>query len=119
MNMNKEKIVSLLLRAGIAFTLIYASIAGFLNPGAWVGFIPDFIDKMFGAELSLKMNGVIEIILALWILSGKKIFYPALISGIFMFGIIMLNLGAFDILFRDVAVLLMAAALAVLEFDKK
>ena len=117
--MNKEKIVSGLLAWGIAFTLTYASIAGFMNPGAWVGFIPDFISKIVGAELFLKINGVVEIVLALWLISGKKVFYPAVISGLMMLGILIFNFGAMDILFRDVAIVFMASALAVIEFGNK
>ena len=36
--MEKEKLVSLLLRVGIAFSFFYAAIASFVNQAAWIGF---------------------------------------------------------------------------------
>lgn len=117
--MDRTKTASRLLAWGIAITLGYAAIAGFINPGAWIGFIPGFISDMVGAALFLKINGIVEIILALWLVSGKRVFYPAVISGLMMLGIIVFNIGAFDIIFRDVAILFMAVALAVLEFENK
>jgi hypothetical protein len=112
--MKKEKLVSLLLRLGLAFAFIYAAISAFINPTAWIGFFPEFLR----GEGVLMIFSVGEIVLGLWLLWGKKVFYAAILSALAMAGIVWFNFGAMDIVFRDVSILLMAIALAVLSRGK-
>ena len=116
---DKQKTPHLYLRIGIATTLIYAAIASFINPDAWIGFIPIFISKIIPAAIFLKVYSVYEITLGLWVLSGKKAFYSASLSALTIFGIIIFNTGAFDIIFRDIAIFLAAVALAIMSYKKK
>lgn len=114
--MDKEKTAWLLVRLGVAFAFIYAALAGFVTPDDWIGFFPSFAEKIAPAETLLLIWGIVEIIIALWILSGKHIFIPSLIAALSLAGLIATNLGAIDILFRDVTILLSACALAVQSF---
>ncbi len=117
--MEKEKIISLLLRFGIAFSFIYVAVSAFLNPTNWLGFIPDFLTFGFNKELFLKFHATIDLILGLWLISGRKPFYASILSSIILFGIIILNIGSMEIIFRDVSILLMAIAFSVVSYKQK
>ncbi len=115
--MEPQKTASLILRLGIAFSFIYVAISAFLNPTNWIGFIPDFATLgLMSKETFLMTHVVIDLILGLWLIWGKKTFYASIISAIFIFGIIIFNLGSLDILYRDITIFLAAVALAVLSY---
>jgi len=103
---------NLLLRIGVAFAFIYPAISGFVEPIAWIGYFPGFIQSL-PVDLFIVLNifGAVEIILALWILSGKKILIPCVLGAFMLVGIVTFNLSQIDILFRDVAILFMLLAL--------
>lgn len=101
-------------RFGIGFAFLYAAISGFLNPNAWIGFLPNFLTFIASKELLLPIFGVYEILLALWLFANKQIYYAAIVSAATMFGIIVFNLGSLDIIFRDVAIFFSAIALIIL-----
>ena len=107
----------LFLRIGLAFAFIYAAISGFSNPQAWVGFIPDIGNFITKAYL-LFFSDVINVILGLWLLSGKKTYYVAVVSSVILAGIVLTNLGAMIIIFRDVGLFFASVALAVLSKKK-
>ncbi|MEA2715435.1 MAG: hypothetical protein QOG91_463 [Candidatus Parcubacteria bacterium] len=116
---NREKTAWFIMRLGIAFAFIYAAISGFITPDNWTGFFPQFAENIAPADTLLMGWGVVEIILGLWILSGWKIFIPSLVGALSLAGLLIFNLGAMDILFRDVTILLAAAALAVRSYRGK
>ncbi len=111
----KLKSVSLLLRVGIASTFLYPAIASFLDPYSWVGFMPRFLRNIFPSAFLLSAFSVFEIIVALWLLWGKKLFYASLLAALTLAAVIFFNLGAMDIVFRDFAILFAALALALLD----
>jgi uncharacterized membrane protein YphA (DoxX/SURF4 family) len=110
------KIVSLLLRVGLAATFLYAAIASFVEPYAWIGYMPAFLQHLFPASLLLNGFSVAEIVLSLWLLSGKFLFYSSLVAALMLAGIILLNFGAMDIVFRDIAILFSAIALTLIGY---
>lgn len=110
-NFNNNKIASLLLRFGIAFTFFYAAIFSFLNPNDWIGFFPLFLRDIFSDNLLILFFSFYELILGFWIISGKFQFYSAVFSALTVLGIIVFNLGILDIVFRDVAIFFSALAL--------
>jgi len=114
--MKRYTLVSFLLRGGIAFSFIYAAIQSFLNPSSWVGFFPvwaqTFAEQSVGIENMLIAFSVFEVILAVWVLSGWLKLYSGLLSAAMIAGILVTNIGAFDILFRDVPIFFSALAYA-------
>lgn len=110
-------LVSFLLRAGLASVFLYAAVAAFIEPDAWIGYLPVFLRHMFPANLLLAGFSTYQILLSLWLLSGKKTFYVALLSALTLVGIIVANIGALDIVFRDFAILFAALALAALSYS--
>lgn len=115
---NQQKLASLLLRLGLAGAFAYVAAASFYDPFSWIGFFPPFLREIIPAQILLTVFSVYEIILALWLLLGRKLFYAALLSAATLIGIVVFNLGAMDILFRDVALALAALALAALSRDE-
>ena len=101
-------------RLGIGFVFFYSAISSFINPNAWIGFLPNFLSLIAPKEIFLTIFSVFEIFLGLWLFSNKKIFHAAIISAITMFGVVIFNLGALDIVFRDIAILFSAVSLAIL-----
>ena len=116
---DKNSTISLFLRLGLAFSFLYAGIAAFFNPLAWVGYIPVFLRDMISEGILLNLHSAFNVLLGLWLLSNKKTFYAAVVSAIALFAIIISNIVLFDIVFRDVSILLAAVALAILSYTKE
>ncbi len=110
--MEFNRISNILLRIGVAFAFLYPPINALSNPDSWIGYFPKFIQGIVPDLILLHGFGVIEVSIALWILSGKKIFFPSLLAGIMITSIVLFNLGNFEVLFRDVSIALMAFALS-------
>jgi uncharacterized membrane protein YphA (DoxX/SURF4 family) len=104
----------LVLRGALAFAFAYAAISAFITPSAWVGYLPGFVfDLPIPATTLLALFGVGEIILALWLLSGRQTFIASVIAFFLLIAIPVLHLEQMSILFRDVALAMVALALAV------
>ena len=71
------------------------------------------------AIILLHIFGVVEVIIALWILSGKYIFIPSTLAALMLLGIVVFNIPQMDVLFRDVSILLMAVTLMLLHKPTK
>jgi len=70
-------------------------------------------------NILLPAFSIFEIILALWILWGKYLFYSSLLASVSLLGIIFFNLGQMDIIFRDISILLTAVSLSVYSYNDK
>ena|SRR3990167_7667452 len=116
--MEKNKLSIFFLRTGIAFAFFYAATASFLNPTAWFGFFPEFIRNLLPGNLMLNLFSIGEIFLGIWLTTNYKTFYAAVLSAAIMFGIVVFNFGAMDIVFRDITIFFAAIALAVLTKKK-
>ena len=119
MESQREKIAWLILRIGVAFCFIFAAIAGFLDPMSWVGWFPKFARDIIPVLLLLKIWGVFEMIIGIWILSGKQIFIPSLLASFSLAGLILANLGSMDTIFRDITILSATIALSLFSYERK
>ncbi len=110
--MNKKYLLNL----GLAFTLIYAGISSFLYPNDWVGFVPQWVEKLGTSQLlALHLHSVVELILGLWLLSNWRVKWVALITALDIAAILLVGgfgQSIFLITFRDVGLLLAAIYLA-------
>lgn len=107
---------SLLLRMAVALAFLYPPIDAFFHPDSWVGFFPVLMRDYVPGTVLLPLWGIVEIIIALWILSGKKIFVPACAATLSLVLIVLFNFSLIDILFRDLAIAFAAASLAWLSY---
>lgn len=120
-NWNRERMVSFLLRVGLASVFVYAALAAFMDPEIWAGFLPKFLRDMFPDQIRyfLMAFSSYELILVALLLADKYVFQAAVLSALTMVGILVFNAQGMDVLFRDVAIMFMAAALAVLKKDQQ
>ena len=116
--MGEKTLISFFLRLAISVPFLYAAIAAFLTPESWIGFLPSWVRIIMPLEIALSVFSVFQIILSLWLLSGKWLRYSSLLAVVTLLGIAIFNVGALDIVFRDVGLLLAAAALTLLAYEK-
>lgn len=120
----KNSAADIVLRIGVAFALLYPPYAALGDPTSWLSYFPHFVldfTRSIGlADLVVLYSfGVIEIIIALWILSGKKIVYPATAAVLMLVTIVVFDFRDFEILFRDVSIATAALALMLAHWPKK
>lgn len=117
--MKYAQYTSLLLRIGIAIVFVYAAVAAWFSPNDWIGYLPAIVADSASGALALQLWGGVEIGVALWLLSGKKAVWSAFVAAFLLLGVIMQNVTLFEIVFRDIAILFMALALAAMSSEKK
>ncbi|HEY4487822.1 MAG TPA: hypothetical protein VI483_03615 [Candidatus Paceibacterota bacterium] len=118
---------NLVLRAGLAFAFLYPPLNAISNPESWIGYFPVFVrEATLAAGISdlvlLHAFGVAEVIIAVWILSGWRIFLPSAAATVILLSIVAFDHANFEVLFRDVSIAAIAIVLAIQsgrEFSKK
>src|SRR5579864_8086364 len=115
---NRQKIMELVIQSGIAFAFLFAAVAAFLDPFTWIQYFPGFLRDHFGDETIIRLFSLSEIVLALWILSGKKIFISSLVAAFYFLLIVISNLFYFSIVFSNVSLLLVSFSLAVKHYPR-
>lgn len=118
LSMRHERLVSFLLRFGLAAVFLYAAVAAAVNPANWLGFVPGPLHDLGVAELFLYGWSAFQMLLALWLLSGRRADLAGLLAAASMLGVIVPNLALLDIVFRDAAILCSALALAALHWKR-
>jgi uncharacterized membrane protein YphA (DoxX/SURF4 family) len=103
-----------LLRIGVAFAFLYPPFDALYEPDSWIGYFPSFVTALhIDTHLLLHTFGVLEVGIALWILSGWKIRIPAVLAAALLIVIVAFNAAQFPVLFRDLAIAAAALALAL------
>lgn len=104
------------LRIAIAVSFLYPPLSALVDPYSWIGYFPQFLMELAGNHqmLMLHVFGIVEALLALWILFGKRVFIPSVIAAMMLFAIVLLNWNQMEVLFRDISIALAAIALALL-----
>ncbi len=106
-----KNLSSVALRVGLAFVLLYAAVSSLFNPQDWIGYFPHFLFSFLPSQFLLTGFSAMQIILAVWLLSGWRLQRAALLSALMMAGITVFNLNVFEVTFRDVGLFFMAVAL--------
>lgn len=106
----KQKYLEYSLRLGLAFAFIYPAVSAFIEPNNWIGFIPVFIRDVVPADIFLPIYSIAELIIGAGILLSKNPFYYALSGAFVLVLVVILNIGSFDLVFRDVSIIAMALA---------
>ncbi len=106
------EVAHLLLRVGVAFAFLYPPIMAVGDPVSWMSYFPSFVrDLPINTTLLLHAFGVVEVAIALWLLSGVRIRIPAALAALMLVAIVIANPSDFEVLFRDLTIA--AAALAL------
>jgi hypothetical protein len=116
--MKQQNIAFFILRVAIASVFVYAAIASYITPDNWIGYFPVFLQHLIPQNLLLNGFSIYELALAVWLLFGKYIFYAAILSILTLSGVVIFNVNQFDIIFRDFAIILASASLAVFTYKK-
>lgn len=114
-----DRTLHFLLRAGLAFAFLYPAVNALFDPYSWLGYFPAFMHGIVPDAVLLHSFGAVEVILALWIVSGKHIFIPSAIATLMLLAIVLFNLQNFQVVFRDVSIAAMAAALALDAYQRR
>ncbi len=102
----------LLLRIALAFAFLYPAYGFWKNPGDWVGYIPAFAKGFASTDMLMMLIAGVHIVIALWLLSGWRIFIPSILAALFLSSVVYFNFNQIDVLFRDIALAIAALALA-------
>ena len=108
----------LILRIGLAAVFIYAGIHMFFDPQSWIGFVPDWVDKILSREIFLYIHSGLELALGLMLLLGIFLPFVSLVS-FFDIVAILLFYGIDDVTFRDFGLAMMALALFLFAKEKR
>jgi len=111
--MARDKVADVILRIGLAFAFLYPALDAIVEPYAWIGYFPPFMRGIVPDLVLLHAFGAFEIIIALWILSGWRVFYPTALALVMLVAIVCFNMADFQILFRDLAIASIALSILV------
>ncbi len=111
--MNLDKLTDCVLRGGLAFAFLFPPINAFFDPYSWIGYFPAFMRGFVPDAVLLHSFGIVEIIIALWILSGWRVFWPSLAALIFLLAIVLFDLNDFQVIFRDISIASIALVLII------
>lgn len=112
-SLSGKQLSPLLLRAGLSIIFLYAAVSSLTNPLDWVGYLPQSMRRAPSARTYLHAFSVYEIMLVLWLVSGKYLRYAGLVCAVTLAGIVASNFSLFAITFRDIALIFAALALAL------
>lgn len=108
-----HKSADLILRIGLAFAFLYPPIDAIFDPLSWIGYFPSFVRGYLPDIALLHGFGFFEVVIALWLLSGWRIFWPSLAAAAALFAIVIFNHAQFEVVFRDLSIMSIAIALAL------
>jgi len=112
MERSNPRAAHLALRLGTAFAFLYPPIAAIFDPYSWEGYFPAFVRAIPVDRLVLlHAFGAVEVVVALWILSGRKIRIPSALAMLMLLTIVFFNWNQLDVLFRDLSIAAMTLAL--------
>lgn len=112
MNPSNEKAI-LLLKLGVAFAFLFPALSSFVDPSAWIGYVPAWIDQFIPREIFLLIFSPIEIVVALGVLFWDEAL-PSIVAGLMLVSIVVFNYNELSVVFRDISIAIMAFALAFL-----
>lgn len=101
--MNRDT-AEIVLRTGLAFAFLYPPLNALVDPNAWIGYFPPFTRGVVDDMIMLHAFGVLEVIIAIWILWGRYIFYPAAAAFVLLVAIVVLDYTEFQVVFRDLSI---------------
>ncbi len=111
--MSRESFADFVLRAGLAFAFLYPPVSAIFDPDAWIGYFPSFLRGHMDDLVLLHSFGAVEVIIALWLLSGRKVFLPSVAALVMLVSIVTMDYTEFQVVFRDLSIAAIALYLAI------
>ncbi|MDO8509202.1 MAG: hypothetical protein Q7S27_05980 [Nanoarchaeota archaeon] len=116
--MDRKHLAIFFIRIGLAFVFLYAGIGIITNPDSWIGFVPKIVSKFMSTYVVLYSHAILDIILGVWLIYGKRVFYASILCSLNLLSIIIFNAGSMDIIFRDISILFSSLALGILSYGQ-
>jgi len=115
---NYEKWGMRLLRIGLALVFLWFGIQQLMNPGDWIGYVPDIASKFFlNTTQIVLINGLFEVVASVLLILNVYAWLAALLLGLHMLGI-SFSIGINPIGVRDIGISVGTLALALLSPKK-
>ena len=115
MGLTRLPLFEILLRLSVALAFLYPPVAAIIDHYSWIGYFPAFMTDLVAPHelVLLHTFGVLEAVIAFWIIFGKRPWIPAGLAAIILVLIVVTSPAQFPVLFRDLSIALSAAALLV------
>ncbi len=101
-----------LLRGGLAFVFTYAALSAWIDPDALAGYLPAAVPSSWSTTLA-RVFAAYELVVVIALLTRRYLQAASLVSAATLVVIVVINPTAFGVLFRNVALICAALALAV------
>lgn len=106
---------------GLGVFMLVAGISKFVILDVWLGYEPRFLVELLPAtarQLTM-MGGLFEASLGFALLSGRKTFYIASVTALYLATITfqLINFGLWDLVIRDFGLILYALSVAFLNYN--
>lgn len=107
----------IVLRLAMAGVFLWFGTAQLVNPNDWTGFLPEFLlNTQYSPNLFVFLNGLMEVILAVFLIPGIYVRFSALILSLHLFGIAWL-VGINPIGIRDAGLAFATLAVSLNGYD--
>lgn len=116
--MDWDRLAKFVLRAGVAFAFVYPPFNALSSPFDWIGYFPSFTRGIVPDLVLLHIFGAVEVVIALWILWGRKIFWPSALATVMLVAIVAFNLNNFVVVFRDLSIAAASLSLALMSVPR-
>jgi len=114
--MSSFKKVSLLLRIALALTFLYAAVLPYFHILDWISTFPNFITNTLSTTAILSISALFHVIIALWIVSGFRIFIPNILLILTLLISFVWSGFSIDMLMNIIPSLAAAFALSIMYF---
>jgi len=108
-----------ILRWGLAFVFFYAAVASLLRPYGWSSYLPGFLLTVIPARWLLSLLAVYELILAVLLFIGRKLYWVSILSVISFAAAVIFNLNLLDAVFENVGLAFASLVLFELVREKR
>jgi len=109
---------SLSIRLGLIFVFVWAAVMMSIDPASYLHYMPSWVEVVIPRYYALHAFSAYEILLCIWLVSGKKTFYSGLLAALTIAALTIVNYQYFHILFRNVAIFASALALVFISTHK-
>lgn len=112
-----QQLPSLFIRLGMAFVFTFAAVSMSLSPESYANYLPTFTRGILPAAVMLHIFGAFEVLLSLWLLSGKWLLVSSGLATLTIFSLTIVNLDSFPVLFRNVSIFFSGLALVAMHWS--
>ncbi len=92
-------------RYGVGIVFLIFGIWQFVNPSSWEGYLPVFVISSFNAATFIFLNGVLDSLIGVLLISGVFVRAASAIGVLHLLGIVF-SLGWNDVAVRDIGLII-------------